>query len=288
MKVVVVGGNGQLGCDICSVLVKDNTVIPLTHDDIEISDINSCKKIAGYSPDVVITTAAYHNVPKCEENPDQSFNVNTLGAYNVAKVCSEIDAVMVYFSTDYVFDGKKNQPYTELDMPAPLNMYGVTKVAGEQTVRYTSNKHFIVRVSGLYGEYKCRAKERNFPELMVWLYKQGKEIKVVNDEYLTPTYTCDAAKQLAELLVTEKYGTYHMTNNGSCSWYEFSVKLFELLDIDVQVTPVSASVFPSPVLRPGYSVLENANLKAIGFDSMRTWTEALSDYVSKTDLVNNT
>ena len=286
MKIVVIGANGQLGCDIARTLEKEHVVVPLTHEDIEISSIGSCENLKQHEPDVIINTAAFHNVPVCEEKPVESFQINTIGAYNLARICSELDAVLVHTSTDYVFDGEKTEPYVETDLPRPLNMYGITKLAGENAIRYTCPKHFIIRVCGLYGEHKCRAKERNFPELMVYLYKQGKDIRVVNDEFLTPTFTGDLACQISELMKTDKYGLYHMTSNGSCSWYEFAVKIFELLDVDVKVTPVAASVFPSTVLRPGYSVLENHNLKEIGLDIMRPWQEALADYLSRADILN--
>ncbi|MFC1643501.1 dTDP-4-dehydrorhamnose reductase [Chlamydiota bacterium] len=285
-RVLVIGADGQLGSDVCSVLEAEHEVLPYTIKDIDVSDEKTCNKIASLKPDILINTAAYHNVPKCEENPVRSFEVNAIGALNLAKVCSENNIAMVHISTDYVFDGEKKAPYIETDCPKPLNSYAISKVAGESFIQYKWEKHFIIRTSGLYGEHKCMEKERNFPETMVYLYKQGKELKVVDDEYLTPTYTRDLAKQIKELIKTEKYGLYHITNNGSCSWYEFAVKLFELLEIDVKIKPIPASTFPSPVLRPGYSVLDNFNLRNIGLDKMRLWEEALTDYLSKKSILS--
>ncbi|MFC1667996.1 dTDP-4-dehydrorhamnose reductase [Chlamydiota bacterium] len=285
MKVAVIGSNGQLGCDLCSVFSEESLVVALTHRDIEIGDDTSCKKLLDYKPNIIINTAAFHNVPKCEEDPQNSFQVNALGALNIAAISAQLDAILVHISTDYVFSGEEKRPYTESDLPEPVNVYGVSKLAGEHLVKMAWEKSFIIRTSGLYGEHKCRAKERNFAETMVHLAQQKREIKVVTDEFLTPTYTLDLANQIKELVKTDAYGLFHATNEGSCSWYEFAKTIFNKLKLPVEVLPVSSTEFPSKVRRPGYSVLENTHLKKINCSFMRPWQEALTEYVSRAHLV---
>tara|TARA_Y100000310_G_scaffold286262_1_gene310277 strand:- start:1605 stop:2462 length:858 start_codon:yes stop_codon:yes gene_type:complete len=282
MKVVVIGGNGQLGNDLCKVYKKTGSMVQeLNHDDIEISDFNKCcETIKRIESDLIINTAAMHQVESCEKYPQKAFLVNGLGARNLAIVCEELDLPLVHFSTDYVFDGSKGSPYVESDVPIPLNVYGNTKLSGENFIRKLTEKYFIIRVSGLYGHSACRAKGGlNFVKLMLKLAENRNEIRVVNDEILSPTFTYDIAVQLEKLTRTKEYGLYHMTSKGSCSWYEFAGKIFHLTNAKVKLSIALPEEFPSKVPRPKYSVLENANLVAKGMDTMPHWSESLTHYL---------
>jgi len=280
MKILIIGANGQLGSDIVRVL-DSRQVIPLTHKDIEIADKDCVQKIiTSYNPDIVINTAAYHNVKECEKDDIKSFKVNALGAKNLATICKKRDIILVHISTDYVFDGKKRKPYIESDSPCPLNVYGLTKLAGEYYIRYIWPKHFIIRTSGLYGLSKCRAKGGNFIDLMLKLAKEKDEIQVVGDEILTPTYTLDLAQKIKDVIKTEYFGLYHITNNGFCSWYEFAREIFKFSGLKVNLKRTTVKEFGGEVKRPPYSVLKNHNLEKLGMDDMRDWKEALKDFLS--------
>lgn len=278
MKVAVIGANGQLGMDLMNVFGAESPV-GLTHADIEITSIDSVSRVlTELKPDLVINTAAYHKVDDCEKNPVTSFQVNAMGAWNLATVAESLKTDLLHISTDYVFDGKKQSPYEESDHPHPLNVYAVTKVAGEHFVAANSSRYYIVRSSGLYGHNKCRAKGRNFIDTMLMLAKEKKEVRVVQDEVLTPTYTYHLARQIRELVNTRAYGLYHITNNGQCSWYEFARSIFEYAGIRVSVVATKVKEFMSPVKRPHYSVLENAALRKIGIDHMPDWHVSLKHY----------
>lgn len=269
-----------MGSDIVRALPSED-VIPLTHQDIEIGEEAAVSGIMeNYKPDVVINTAAYHRVADCEKNDFASFKINSIGAKNLAIACRENKAILVHISTDYVFDGENKKPYIESDFPRPLNVYGISKLAGEYYIRYLCSRHFIVRTSGLYGSAKCRAKGGNFIDLMLNLAKEQDEIEVVNDEILTPTYTLDLARKIRDIIQTDYFGLYHITNNGSCSWYEFAEKIFEFYHMKVNLKAVPVERFPSEVKRPRYSVLRNYALEKIGMDDMRKWDAALKAFLS--------
>lgn len=288
MNIVVIGANGQLGSDLVSVL-RGGEIIPLTHNDVEISDFNSISRMfEEYRPQIVINTTAFHNVPECEKDDLRAFAVNALGPKFLAQNCVKNDATLLHISTDYVFDGKKNSPYLEDDLPNPLNVYGISKLTGEYYIKSVVGKYFIVRTAGLYGIHKCRAKGGNFIDSILNLSREGKEIKVVGDQYSTPTYTLDLANQINELIKTDSYGLFHITNEGSCSWYEFAKAVFEFLNIKADLKEISQKEFYSTVRRPDYSVLENSRLKILGMNKMRHWKDALGDYLlerKKLDLI---
>ncbi|MFH1415457.1 MAG: dTDP-4-dehydrorhamnose reductase [Elusimicrobiota bacterium] len=275
------GANGQLGCDLTRVL-SDKDTSTLTHDDIEIGDYQTVKEVLGsIKPEIIINTAAYHNVEECEKNELEAFRINSIGAKNLAVAAESIGATLIHISTDYVFDGKKNSPYIEHDTPNPLNTYGLSKLAGECYIRNNTGKYFIIRTTGLYGMHQCRAKSGNFIDTMLRLAREKKEIKVVNDQILSPTYTLDLAHKIAELADTDKYGLYHIVNSGFCSWYDFAKKIFEYSDIKADLQPVRSDEFPSSVKRPSYSVLDSINFELAGIGKPRKWTEALMAYIEK-------
>jgi dTDP-4-dehydrorhamnose reductase len=279
MRIAVIGSDGQLGYDLCRVIGEDS-VIRLTHADIEVTNRKNVEEIVSREkPDAIINTSAFHNVDLCEDNPDKAFMVNAVGAWNVAKAAKENNAKYVFISTDYVFSGSKRKPYSEDDQVDPINVYGVSKVAGEMLIKNLGGEYFIVRTAGLYGNHKS-SRGPNFVEQMLKQCKEKDEVKVVRDRTTTPTYTLEAAGKIIELLKTGEYGTYHITNEGSCTWYEFTKKIYELEGLKTRVVPASSEEF-TKVPRPKYSVLEKRNLKAIGLKTTSPWEKALAAYLKE-------
>ncbi len=289
MKVLITGANGQLGCDLCQTLCNLE-LIPLTHADIEITSMDSVSKaFARYRPDVVINTAAYVRVDDCEDHKDEAYLVNAIGARNVAVTAQDIGAKLVQISTDYVFGGEnrgENTPYTEFDRPVPLSIYGKSKLAGEDFVKHLCTRHFIIRASGLFGVAGSSGKGGNFIETILKLGKTRSEVRVVNDQVFSPTYTWDLAGKIGELIVTEYYGIFHATNKGSCSWYEVTREIFRLAGIKTPLIPITSAEYPQKAKRPPYSVLDNYHLRLLSMDDMRPWQEALSDYMAKKGHLN--
>jgi len=283
VKIALIGVNGQLGTDINiyfkSKGLKVTGLVGLK--DIDVCDYRMSEIILkDIKPDLIISTAAFHDVDRCEDEALSAFKVNVIGVKNLAVICREMNVPLMHFSTDYVFDGKKKEPYTESDCPSPISMYGISKLAGEQLLQYMLEKYYIVRLSGLYGLADCVGKKGgNFVELMIKLAKKNKQIKVVDDQVLTPTSTRDVAEKLFELIQKEKYGIYHMTNTDSCSWYEFTREIFKLMNLTTSVLPTTTEEFGARARRPEYSVLDNANLRKIGLADLRNWKEALKDYI---------
>ncbi|MBI4640994.1 MAG: dTDP-4-dehydrorhamnose reductase [Candidatus Tectomicrobia bacterium] len=286
MKVAVIGSNGQLGSDLIKVL--GNKCIPLPHTEIEVTDFEQSKAmLTQHQPDVIINCAAYHRVDECENNVEKPFAVNVYGVRNVALIAREIGATLLHFSTDYVFSGTQRTPYKETDPTNPINVYGISKLAGEYFVRYLLEKHFVIRSSGLYGVAGSSKKGGNFVEIMLRFAREGREIKVVGDQVLTPTYTEELAKKVKELIQTKEYGLYHITNNGQCSWFEFAKAIFELSELSPNLSETTTAAFGAAATRPPYSVLENAHLKQVGLDDMRVWREALKEYLEERKRVRN-
>jgi len=282
VKVAVTGANGQLGTDLCRALHSFD-VIPLTHADIEITDMASVRAaMLKRNPSIIVNTAAYVRVDDCEDEKEKAFQVNALGARNVAVVAQELGARLVHLSTDYVFGGEiepRTTPYTEFDTPVPLSIYGKSKIAGENLVRHFCLKYFIVRASGLFGVAGSSGKGGNFIETMLRLAKERDELKVVNDQIFSPTYTRDLARKIAQLMHTEYYGIFHITNKGACSWYDFTTEILKLAGIKTPVFPITSDQYPQKAKRPRYSVLDNYHLRLLGMDDMRPWQEALKDYL---------
>ena len=283
MKVLVTGAGGQLGTDLCEAL-RDSELIPLTHNDIEISNMDAVKQAFNkYKPDIIINTAAYVRVDDCEDEKEKAFQVNSLGARNVAVAAQELGARLVHISSDYVFGGAaepRTTPYTEFETPVPLSIYGKSKLAGENLVRHFCLRHFIVRASALFGVAGSSGKGGNFIETMLRLAEERQELKVVNDQVFSPTYTRDLAGKIAQLITTEYYGIFHITNRGVCSWYEFTVEILRLAGIKTPIIPITSDQYPQKARRPRYSVLDNYHLRLLGMDDMRPWQEALKDYLA--------
>jgi len=279
MKIMIIGAGGQLGSELVNIL-QDDILIPLTHIDIEMTNQEQVNDILSSNmPDVVINTSAYHRVDDCEDNIDKSFSVNAYAVRTLAKICSELRTTLVHFSTDYVFGGEKHTPYTEDDMPNPMSVYAVSKLAGEYFARNNCQRHFVIRTCGLYGAKGISGKGGNFVELMLRLAREKRPIRVVADQIVTPTYAKELAVKVSQLIRTDHYGLYHMTNDGGCSWYEFARTAFDLTGIKANLSPTTSAEYGAKARRPAYSVLENRNLKKLGLDDMRPWKEALKEYL---------
>jgi dTDP-4-dehydrorhamnose reductase len=221
-----------------------------------------------------------HHVENCEQEPAKAYAVNAMGARNLAIVTRDLGAVLVHVSTDYVFDGKKSEPYIEDDTPLPLNVYGNTKLAGEHFVRSVNPKHLVLRTSALYGKHPCRGKGGlNFVDLMLKLARERGKVRVVDNEVVTPTSTSQLAKQIVVLSRCDAYGLYHATAEGRCSWYQFAKEIFQIANTDVRLDVATAAEFPAKVPRPSYSILENHALKIRRLNLFTTWQEGLCDYL---------
>ncbi|MCH8842020.1 MAG: dTDP-4-dehydrorhamnose reductase [SAR324 cluster bacterium] len=281
MTTAIIGANGQLGQDLCKVFgAQGDEVVGLNHGQMEITRIDSVREaLQAVRPRLVVNTAAMHQVESCEAHPGRAFTVNAIGARNLAEVCSHIDAVLVHISTDYVFDGNQDHPYTENDPPLPLNVYGNSKLAGEHFVRTRTARHFVIRVSGLYGHAPCRAKGGlNFVELMLKLAGERPQVRVVDNEVLTPTFTLDLARQVAHLARSDAFGLYHATAAGDCSWYAFAREIFRLAGLTTPLQVAHPDEFPAKAPRPLYSVLANQGLQEHGLDILLPWREGLAEY----------
>ena len=275
MKILITGSNGMLGHDLISVLNDNHDLILTTSKTLDITDEKKVMDLISESkPDIVINSAAYTDVDGCETNQDLAFSVNGEGVGNLAKACSEVDSALVHISTDYVFDGSARSPISEDGEIGPISIYGKSKLKGEQAILDNLDKFFIIRTAWLYG-----VNGKNFPKTMLELAENHSEITVVYDEVGTPTYTPDLAEAISELIETDYYGIYHITNSGSCSWCEFARYIFEIAQKDVKVIPVTASEFARPAPRPSYSVLDNKNWIENGFEPLRSYKDAIKEYI---------
>lgn len=276
MKVLVTGANGQLGYDVVKALQKRNIeCYGATRKDFDIVDFEATENfIMGYMPDVIIHCAAYTAVDKAEDEHGLCHLVNVSATENIAEICKKINAKMLYISTDYVFDGTKNGFYEVDDKPNPINVYGKTKLLGEQVVQRILEKYYIVRISWAFGEHG-----NNFVKTMLYLGKERKEINVVADQYGSPTYTTDLAALLIEMIQTDKYGVYHATNEGVCTWAEFAEEIFKIANIDVKVNYVTTAEYPTRAKRPINSRLSEEKLNRNNFSKLRNWDEALKEFL---------
>ncbi|HEX4485972.1 MAG TPA: dTDP-4-dehydrorhamnose reductase [Terriglobales bacterium] len=284
MKIAIIGANGQVGHDlITSFSEAGDQILPLTHAEIEIANLGSVREcLEGIRPDVVVNTAAMHHVENCETQPEAAYAVNAVGARNLASVTKKLGATLVHLSTDYVFDGSKDQPYVETDLPRPLNVYGNTKLAGEYFVRAENPKHFVLRTSALYGTHPCRAKGGlNFVELMLKLARERGKVRVVDSEIVSPTSTAELSRQIVALSRSDAFGLYHSTGEGACSWHAFAAEVFDKTGTKVDLQVAAPDEFPIKVPRPKYSVLENSGLKRLKINQFKPWQQALNDYLSR-------
>ncbi|TCL36074.1 dTDP-4-dehydrorhamnose reductase [Anaerospora hongkongensis] len=273
MRIVVTGANGQLGKEIAK-QGSSHELILTDYDTLNITDSSAVAAfMKAIKPEAVIHCAAYTNVDGAEADHDGAFRVNVVGSQNIAAGCLEAGARLVYVSTDYVFDGQKQQPYREFDSVNPQSVYGITKWQGEEIVRQILGRHYIIRTAWLYGE------GNNFVRTMMSLAEKNNTLRVVNDQIGTPTSTVDLTKSIFALLASDAYGTYHGTCQGQCSWYEFACEIFRQTGKRVEVLPVTTSEFPRPAKRPAHSVLDNYMLRMTIGDPMRNWKSALEEYL---------
>jgi len=299
MKLLVLGAHGKLGSQVCEQLSKCHTVLGLGRAEADVTDIKALFSAAeSFGPEVIVNAAAWTDVDGCEVDQDRAFLVNAIGARNVALVAREVGAKLFYISTDYVFDGQKTSPYKEYDSTAPVNFYGLSKLKGEEFVREQTPKHFILRVAWLYG-----SRGKDFLKTMLSLALTHHELRVVNDQWGTPTCVDDVVRQIEVLMHTELYGTYHCTAQGSCTWFEYALEIFKNLEYELskcedgvyeakpskqkgkgeilRIRPVSSREFPRPARRPRYSVLDNYLLRLQGLDVMPDWREALKGFFDR-------
>jgi dTDP-4-dehydrorhamnose reductase len=276
MKVLVTGADGQLGYDVVKKLKELNIEhIGVDKEDFDLTNENETKKfILDYQPDVIVHCAAYTDVDQAEVERELCYQVNVGGTRNVAEAVKKLDAKMLYISTDYVFDGQGEEPFEVTDEPNPINYYGETKYQGEQEVQKLLDKYFIVRTSWVFGEHGD-----NFVKTMLKLGKERDEISVVADQYGSPTYTGDLADLIIEMIKTDKYGIYHVTNEGFCSWYEFAKEIFEVADMDVKVKPVSSDEFETNAERPKNSMLSKQKLIDWEFYSLQHYSKAIKFFI---------
>jgi dTDP-4-dehydrorhamnose reductase len=281
MRIAILGANGQLGRDLVQTLAA-HEVFAFTRSDFDVTDYPKTRDvISQVRPQVVINTTAYHRVDDCETLAELAYSVNVLAVLNLVRIANDLGATLVHFSTDYVFDGKSTEPYTEASPPMPLSVYGNAKLAGENVVRSIAKNHVVIRTCGLYGAAGSRGKGGNFVETMLAKARAGDKIRVISDQIATPTYTTDLAKQVAVMVEANVRGLFHATNEGGCSWYEFARTIFELAGMHADLDSTTSDLYKTPATRPKYSVLENARLKQLSLNQMRPWREALGAYLEE-------
>lgn len=276
MKILVTGVKGQLGYDIVKECQKRHIeAIGVDVEDMDITDVSQVRSVITSDYDAVIHCAAWTAVDKAEDEVEKCRKVNKNGTENIAKICQQFNIPLMYFSTDYVFDGLGETPWHEYDERNPLNVYGQTKYEGELAVEALA-KHFIIRISWVFGR-----NGNNFIKTMLRLGKDKGEVNVVDDQIGSPTYTYDLAKLCVDMIQTEEYGTYHATNEGICSWYEFACEIFKQAHMNVQVNPVDSSAFPVKAVRPKNSRMSKKELDKHGFARLPTWQDALQRYLKE-------
>ena len=281
MKILLIGATGQLGGDI----LRNNQVHDIQAPDRHTLDLARPPQMGEYiralRPEMVINCAAFHRVPLCEEEPEQAFRINCVAVRDLAALCQEIGAWLVTFSSDYVFGGEKRTPYLEDDHPAPLQIYGITRLAGEYAaLAMAPDRAVVIRTCGLYGRSGAKSKSRNFVDGRVADARAGKRIEMASEQVLAPTSTDDLSRAVLSLIAYPGLaaGIYHLVNDGACSWYEFTREIVRLIDARCEVVPVDRGGKTGNMRRPLYSVLANTKARALGI-TLRPWREALADYL---------
>lgn len=291
MKVLITGSSGMLGRALCQALSDKFKVVgmdiikpmsyvlcPMSFIKCDITDREkTVAEIISLKPDIVIHAAAYTDVDGCERDPQKANAVNALGTQNVARACKTNKCLLIYISTDFVFDGKKASPYIESDQPNPISSYGRSKLKGEEFIHSILTRFAIIRSSWLFGKGG-----HNFVDIILEKARTEEELKVVNDQRGSPTYTPDLAKAIARLIeLSDKIGgIYHITNSGSCCWYEFALAIKEMANLDADILPISSEQFRSPAKRPKMSILDNTRYQQVTSEKLRPWPEALKEYLS--------
>lgn len=276
MKILLAGSRGMLGTDLMGELDSTHQVLGLGRAELDITNAAQCMaRVAEFRPDVVINAAGMTDVDGCETHEQEALRVNGQGSGNLAAAASAAGSVIVYYSTDYVFDGTKPEPYQEEDTPNPGSVYGRSKLLGEELVRSLCPNHLILRTSWVFGR-----NGKNFIRTILTEAHRGQPLLVVNDQRGSPSYTQDLAKHSRQMLQAGCRGTYHLTNSGSCTWYELASQVIKWAGLaDYMVLAVTTAEYPRPARRPANSVLANARLEREEFPLMRTWQEAAQEYV---------
>ncbi len=277
MKIAITGATGMLGQALCKAFSK-HSVYPLSSRQPDVTSLDDVRqKLSDLKPDWILHTAAFTRVDEAESNPFEAYRVNALGARNLAAAAVENGSRLVYYSTDYVFDGAQKRPYREWDPTNPLNEYGRSKLAGEFFVRSICPPHLVVRTSWLFG-----SKGPHFVERILQLAQERESLEVVSDQLGSPTFTSDLAYMTLVLVEGEKKGTYHVTNSGNCSWHELACEIVSLRGLSLQVNPIDSSAYPTLARRPANSVLENYLLELEGIPLLRSWKSALAAFLNGT------
>jgi len=281
MKVLLTAANGQLAQDIRDCWTA-HQVFAFRRDELDITCATRVDEaIQQLRPDAIVNPAAFHFVDQCEDRWDEAFRVNVTAVANLAQAAQKAGAILVQFSTDYVFDGAKRLPYLESDPTGPLSTYAESRLAGEWMARHYCERCYVIRTCGLYGTGGATTRAGNFVETMLRLAQAGKSIRVVCDQIVTPTSTRELALKLAEIIPAAPFGIYHMTNTGVCSWYEFAEEVFRRFSLSPELSSITSREYGARARRPAYSVLENAQLRAAGVDDFSPWQEALAEYVAR-------
>lgn len=280
-KYAVVGANGQLGRDLCR--TWGDSAQPLGREQIDLSRPETIlPALAAIQPSVVVNCAAFNFVDRAEREPEPAFAINALAVHHLARACRELDAVFVHVSTDYVFgrDLTRQSPYSESDLPGPPCVYGASKLAGEYLAAIYP-KHFVIRTCGLFGHAGMTSQKGNFVEMILRQLGQDKPMKVVYDQRCTPTSSADLAEAIGPLVESERYGLYHLTNAGDCTWLEFAQAILDFRGDTRKIQPVRTEEFGSPAKRPGYSVLSCDKYRSLGLANLQSWRDALHDYLTR-------
>lgn len=276
-KIWITGANGQLGKALIQKLKSTNVQLLKTGSkEVNITDLEKVLATSeAEKPDFIVNCAAFTAVDRCETEIEKAFAVNAIGPRNLAVAAEARGIPLMHISTDYVFDGEGNKPYNEFDLPSPCSIYGKSKLAGEELVKSLTKRYFIIRTAWLYGE------GANFVKTMLRLGEKNEIVKVVKDQIGTPTSTDELAGLMVHLMETKAYGTYHGTCEGSCSWYDFAVRIFERAGMQTKVEPITTSEYPTPVKRPAYSVLDNYMLRLTSDYRMANWETAFDEYCKR-------
>ncbi|MGQ8873656.1 dTDP-4-dehydrorhamnose reductase [Paenibacillus sp. TSA_86.1] len=288
-RIMVTGAAGQLGYDVVKTFGSDgHHVLGCDREQMDITDQQQCKDLIGaFRPDIIIHCAAYTAVDQAESDIDTAFSINAAGTRNIAVAAEKVKAKLVYISTDYVFDGMGNTPYQEYDETNPQSVYGTSKLAGERLVQSLSTRWFIVRTSWVFGSHG-----HNFVKTMLDLMGKRPQLQVVHDQQGAPTYTVDLARLIAELAVSEKYGIYHASNAGSCTWFEFAQAIaeeaiqhgfFQATAQIAEIVSCTTAEYPRPASRPAYSVMDHMGIRTNRLQAMRPWREALIAFLHELD-----
>jgi dTDP-4-dehydrorhamnose reductase len=275
---MVTGAGGQLGLELAELLPgRGHETVAFSHAEFDVADPEAVEEVVEVQlPDLVVNAAAYTNVDGCETETQLAYSVNALGPRNLAQTCERLGCELLHVSTNYVFDGEGDQPYEPFDAPRPISAYGRTKLAGEEYVKHLTSRWYVVRSAGVYG------RGHNFVRTMMRLGSERDVLKVKDDEFISPTYARDLAEGIVEIVEAGWLGLYHLTNRGSCSWYEFTREIFQLANIEVKVIPIPGSEYPLPASRPS-----NGVLSTLGSPELRHWREALADYLEREAVLGN-